>query len=146
MRPGQELEHTIGEYNFKIKKFAPEIATYWAFRAFGNFAFQNFMGLEGQLQAFIHSIDRLQFAGLRKDCLSHVFVKMDSGTPRVIDEAGNLVIPEIGWDAVFELILISLTFTLKDFFAPARFEGVIEYLWGMFQKTGPSDSSASLSS
>lgn len=146
MRTGQELELTLGERSFKIKKFNPQTACYWAFRLLGDLAFTSGEEFIEQLRKFMRTMDKKEFTELRKDCLVAVIADLESGPHSLIDTMGNFVIPNLSNDDSFQLMMAAFTFSMRDFFGEARMQPIIDDLLGMFLQTGITNSSGDPSS
>lgn len=145
MRPGQFIELTLSGRDFKIKKFTPETACFWAFKLLGDLAFSSGEELVSQLKSFMRQMQRAEFRTLQADCLSHVLITMDSGTHPLLGEMG-LAVNDLPNDAIFELTIAALSFSMRDFFAQDRIQAIMGHVVGMFlPPTGPANSSASQS-
>jgi hypothetical protein len=143
MRPGQEAELVLNGQTFKIKKFTPETACFWAFRLLGDLAFTDDDQVAEQIKTFIRGLDKKQSRELQQDCLGQVIVRMESGAHPLINEMGAISVDTLSNDQVFELVLGSFAYSMRDFFAQARMGSIMETVAGLFRTTGPENSSSS---
>lgn len=145
-RPNQEMELPLGGRTYKIRKFTPETACFWAFRVFGNLTgLMTDKRADDVAREFINytTKDTPEFKRFMADCLRHVLVPMESGTWPLVNEQGAIILPDINWADVMELIFYSFSFTLQDFFDQARIPRLRDTVASMFLKTGPENSSTS---
>lgn len=126
MKPEKEID--IKGKTFKIKKFTPQIACYWATRLFGDLiAKVNGFSMEKLpelIQEFTH-MPRRDYEDFQRDCLRFVYVKFDSGWAPLVNSDGFFTVPEIDSPTVLQLMLHSFLFSIVDFFDPALLEGLV---------------------
>lgn len=136
MRTGQEQEIQVGDFTFVIRKFTPQVACFWATRLFGKLIGSasgmklSIEDLSGIIEEFI-TMERKDADMLLKDCLSHVFIRLESGLHPVMNANGTMAKSEIDNPTVLQLIFLAFGFSITDFFAPEALKGVVQGLGGV---------------
>lgn len=137
MRHYKEL--TLDGQVYRISKFTPEVACFWATRLFGDMA--GAVGPSGKIKQedvpkFIAKFARMQrndFALLQRDCLSFVVTKFNIAEFQpLVDEDGNYTLPDIAAPTVFALTIHAFMYSIADFFAEGE---AMTSLVGLFGDT-----------
>lgn len=150
----QEKDVSFSGQTYRIRKFTPEIACFWAMRFFGN-AITGVLGqgkfsmaMVGKLIGEFVAMQRNDHALFQRDCLSSVYVVTPQTVHPLVNSEGFLTVPDIPSPVVFALTVASFEFSMRDFFDPsllAALAGAIPGLSSMFEKTGSETSSSSQS-
>lgn len=128
MKHLQEKELTLGSSTFKIRKFTPDVACYWATRLFGDLMAQaNGFSLE-KLPEIVKDFTRMErkdFAAFQRDCLSFVTVKFESGWHSLLNSDGHITKTDLKNPEIMALSIHSFMFSIADFFDPALLETML---------------------
>lgn len=129
----QEKEIPLRGNLFKVRKFTPHAACYWAARLFGDLmAKANGFSME-KLPELIHDFSempRKDFESFQNDCLSFVSVKFETGWHSLLNSDGHLTKTDLKNPEVMALMFHSFLFSMSDFFDPALLEGLMGVLPG----------------
>lgn len=127
-RPDQEKVLELNGSTYRIKKFTPEIACYWAMRLFGDilgglssktkFTPSQMTKLIDQFTKALTK-DREQFESFQRDCLSFVMVKFESGLHPLVNSEGFLTQTDLPSPSVFALTIHSFMHSMSDFLDPS---------------------------
>lgn len=134
-------EVPLGEYNFKIKQFTPEVACFWALRLLGT-ATDAALGNPDAINNFIN-MQRKDFNTLMFDSLSVVNIEMESGLQPFYNPDGGYALGTPDNTLVFKLVVQAFTFSLAPFLSMDLRASLQETLSDIFQKPGPETSSSS---
>lgn len=137
MRPNQYKDVVKEGKTFRIRKFTPEIASYWAFRLFGDLAAFGISSINlkdlfngnvdkaieqvtSKLPTLIREFTRMKredFQDFQRDCLAFVDVKFDlEGFAPLVNSEGFFTAQGIPNPVLFELTTESFLYTIQDFF------------------------------
>ncbi len=137
MKHLQEKEIEVNGATFKIKKFTPDIACYWATRLFGELmAKANGFSLDKLpelIQGFTQ-MDRKDYALYQRDCLSFVAVKFESGWHSLLSAEGHITKPDMKNPDILALMLHSFMFSMSDFLDPSLLESLMGRCQGLLRR------------
>lgn len=137
-----EKEIPLGDRVFIVKKFTPQKACYWAFQLLGNIEFFGDKAFIEKIQKFI-VMDEKKFEQFQRDCLSFVFVKMDSGNHCLVNSDGFLTVLDLLNVDLFQLTTHSFMYSMSDFFDQALIQGLIRTVVDSFPQVGSETSPSS---
>lgn len=124
----QEKEIEIEGTTFKIKKFTPDVACFWATRLFGDLM-SKASGISRQaLAEFVQGftkMERKDFSALQKDCLSFIQIKFESGWHPLLNSEGYCTKTDLSNPDILALMTHSFMFSISDFFAQSRLESLL---------------------
>lgn len=150
MRVQQEKTVTLENKEFLVRKFSPETGCYWATRLFGDLlgALGSGSGtMQQRLPKLIQDftrMDKAEFVNFQRDCLSFVFVKLDSGLHSLVDSnTGYLTVPGLGSPTLMALTLHSFMFTMIDFLDQSLLETILGAVPEDLLETGDNGSTTS---
>ncbi len=115
----QEEDFVLNDKSYKIRKFTPQTACYWAFKLFGSMMSAKEFSMNALLaeaQNFAMSMDQKNFALFQKDCLSSVLAISPHNNFAVIDGNGNLTVPDMTAPEAMQLTIKSFIYSISDFF------------------------------
>jgi hypothetical protein len=148
----QEKDVSLGALKFRIRKFTPEVACFWAMRLFGNllsgvigqgkFSMENVAAL---IASFVQ-MERKDHAMLQRDALSSVYVIMDSGVHPLLNSEGFYTVPDVPAPSILALTIMAFEFSMRDFFDPALLATLAGAIPGLSSALSQNGSEASYTS
>ena len=139
MRASQQKEITFLGWSYRLTKFTPEVACFWATRLFGELIKQASSSrisasvLPEIVSGFINSLSskKEDWALFQRDCLANVSVRFEAGWSPLVNSEGNFTQTDIAAPAVMMLITSSFMFSISDFFDQSVIEELPNLLGGL---------------